>query len=242
MIGALLGGAAISGIAGYYSAKKARDAQLKALDEGRGYVNRSYSDAKSYQQPYAQLGLNDYNTLRDNVSSGKYDIAPEEYQDQGFNYDQNRDPGTQFRMQQGTNAINTNAATRGSGLSGATLKALAKYGSDLGSQEYGNAFNRYQQNRNFGYQNFNDSYNRRAAETGNRYNRQANLAGMGVGAANNLSSLASNYGNQMSNLSMQGGNSNAAGIMAQGQAIGNIGQNIQSIAPYIMAPYMSGGI
>lgn len=232
-------GSLVSGIAGYYSAKKAREAQRKALEEGRGYVTDAYNKGVDYQKPYSKNSESDYNRFRNDIQGGQYDIQSEEYNDKPFQYDQYSDPSTQFRMQQGTNAINTNAAARGSGLSGATLKALAKYGSDLGSQEYGNAYNRYNQDRGFGYNKFQDSYNRRAAETGNRYNRALGIVNTGLNATNNLSNLASNYGSQMSNLSMQGGNSQAAGIMAQGQAIGNFGQNIQSIAPYIMAPYTS---
>ena len=228
-------GSAISGIAGYYSAKQAREAQERAVAQGRTDVTDAYNKAQSYQQPYATGGAQDYQTLRDKVNSGAYNMAPQTYTDSGFNYNQNSDPGTQFRMQQGTNAINTSAAASGGGLSGATLKALSKYGSDLGSQEYQNAYNRYNTNRNFGYQNFTDSYNRQASEMGNQYNRAANLSNIGVGAANNLSNQATNYGSQMGNLAVQQGNAQSAGIMAQGNAIGNIGQNIGSIAPYIMA-------
>lgn len=52
------------------------------------------------------------------------------------------DPGYQFRLQQGVNAIDRSGAARGVRLSGAQTKALSDYGQATGSQEYGNYFNR----------------------------------------------------------------------------------------------------
>lgn len=47
-------------------------------------------------------------------------------------------PGYQFALQGGSDAINSNAAARGTFQSGATGKALAKYGSGLADQTYQN--------------------------------------------------------------------------------------------------------
>lgn len=47
-------------------------------------------------------------------------------------------PGYQFRLQQGTNALDRSAAARGLSLSGAQQKALSDYGQNAGSAEYGN--------------------------------------------------------------------------------------------------------
>jgi hypothetical protein len=64
-----------------------------------------------------------------------------------FDYNQNTDPGTQFRMKQGLDAMNATAAARGGLISGNALKAGQIYGQEMGSQEYGAAFNRYLSNR-----------------------------------------------------------------------------------------------
>ena len=45
-------------------------------------------------------------------------------------------------MQEGVNALDRSAASRGRTLSGAQDRAVTRYGSDLASQEFGNAFNR----------------------------------------------------------------------------------------------------
>ena len=57
------------------------------------------------------------------------------------------DPGYGFRMSEGMKALERSAAARGGLLSGATLKGVQRFGQDLASQEYTNAFNRYQAER-----------------------------------------------------------------------------------------------
>lgn len=54
------------------------------------------------------------------------------------------DPGYQFRLEQGNKGIEGSRAAVGGQLSGATLKALARYNQDFGSNEYGNVFDRFQ--------------------------------------------------------------------------------------------------
>jgi hypothetical protein len=58
-----------------------------------------------------------------------------------------QDPGYAFRLQQGQRALDASAAARGGLLSGGTGKALQRFGQEMGSQEYTNAFNRYQAER-----------------------------------------------------------------------------------------------
>lgn len=57
------------------------------------------------------------------------------------------DPGYQFRLAEGLKALDRSAAARGMLQSGAALKAAARYGQDYASNEYQNAFNRYQLER-----------------------------------------------------------------------------------------------
>lgn len=53
-----------------------------------------------------------------------------------------QDPGYQFRLQQGEEAINRAASARGGRLGGRTLKELGSFGQGLASQEFGNFANR----------------------------------------------------------------------------------------------------
>lgn len=87
------------------------------------------------------------------------------------------DPGYQFRMAEGQKAIERSAAARGGLNSGATLKALTRYGQDVGSQEYQNAYNRFNSDRD------------------RRFNRLASLAGVGQTANAQNATAGMNYAN-----------------------------------------------
>jgi hypothetical protein len=56
-----------------------------------------------------------------------------------------KDPGVQFRLDEGRRALEASAAARGGALSGPALAALQRQGQELSSQEYGNAWQRASQ-------------------------------------------------------------------------------------------------
>jgi hypothetical protein len=53
-----------------------------------------------------------------------------------------QEPGYQFRLEGGADALERSAAARGVHRTGGTLKDIAEYGQNFASQEYGNVFNR----------------------------------------------------------------------------------------------------
>jgi hypothetical protein len=134
-------------------------------------------------------------------------------------------------------------------LSGATQKALQRYGQGLANQTYGQAFNRYTNQRDYGanqaqagiqnWQNQNtfnlsnllgnranelNMYNAQNQQAGNQYNRMSDIAGVGQGAANQMSYAAGNFGTSLADLYGTMGANQAAGIMGQ-QAQRNQGLN-----------------
>ena len=76
---------------------------------------------------------------------GTAGLSPGELGTQQFNFQ--ADPGYGFRLSEGLKALERSAAARGGLMSGGTGKALQRYGQDLASQEYGNAFRRFQEER-----------------------------------------------------------------------------------------------
>lgn len=52
-------------------------------------------------------------------------------------------PGYGFAFKEGQRAVQTGAAARGTLLTGGTLKALARYGTGIADQLYGDTINRY---------------------------------------------------------------------------------------------------
>jgi hypothetical protein len=59
----------------------------------------------------------------------------------------NQDPGYAFSMSEGLKALDRTAAARGGALSGGAIKGALQYSQGLASQDYQNAFNRYQTQR-----------------------------------------------------------------------------------------------
>jgi hypothetical protein len=68
------------------------------------------------------------------------------------------DPGYQFRMNQGLDALERSAAARGMLRTGNTLKDIINYSQGLASTEYGNMFNRAAQAYGTNYQGLRDMY------------------------------------------------------------------------------------
>lgn len=112
-----------------------------------------------------------------------------------------KDPGYDFRLSEGEKGINRSLAARGGLFSGAAGKALSRYNQDFASNEYGNAYNRYNTNQ------------------GNKFNRLASLAGIGQSATNQIQQAGQNASNNISSNMIGSGNAQASGIMGIGNAI-----------------------
>lgn len=163
------------------------------------------------------------------------------------------DPGYAFRQAEGMKGINNSAAARGGVLSGAALKAASKYNQDFASNEYSNAYNRYQIDETGKYNRYMQDntaeynryqtdnagqFNRDVTNQTNAFNRLASIAGVGQTAANQMSANLMQSGNQISaNLlntanqigqnTIGAGNAAAAGQIGQANALtGAIGQGI----------------
>lgn len=109
----------------------------------------------------------------------------------------------QFALDQGQQGINRQAAASGNMLSGATLKALSRFGANTAAT-YGN-----------------DSYNRWNNDNTNQFNRLSGISGSGQQATNQIAASGQNYANQASNNLTALGNARGASAIAQGNAWGN---------------------
>lgn len=121
--------------------------------------------------------------------------------------DRDSDPvyqsGLQFGLDQGRDAINARAIAGGRYDSGATLKALTRFGNDYGSTKAEGSYNRFN------------------TDNTNIYNRLAGISGTGQTATNAISSAGQNMSNNVSELMTQGGNARAAGIVGGANAWNN---------------------
>ena len=125
-----------SSLLGARAASSAGKEQAGAMDRASELQYRQYQEDVARQKPFYDVGVN---ALPELVEASKY-----------RNFDMNQfqaDPGYAFRLKEGQQALDRQAAARGGLISGGALKAATRYGQEMGSQEYTNAFNRYQAER-----------------------------------------------------------------------------------------------
>jgi hypothetical protein len=279
---ALIGGMASSKASGEQarSAGEATQAQRDIADQQTALQREQYLKQLELNAPFREAGLTGTNMLLAQLQGGPYASAqfggvpgynPARAMENfrgvaGYDptsamrnfgaSDFQADPGYAFRLSEGMKALDRTAASRGGLLSGATLKGAQRYGSDLASQEYGNAYNRFQANRATQSQEYQNAFNRYQAERaaqeqnyGNAFNRfQAertntlaplqSLAGVGQSAtqqaqqasqnyATGATGALANYGNAQASNIIGAGNARASGYVGGANALtGGIGQGL----------------
>jgi hypothetical protein len=203
-----IGGALISSQGARSAAQTQADAAARATDAQRDIFERQVE----LQEPFREAGLKGQNRLMELLGLSEDKTAPGygKYASAEFGMDKfTADPGYAFRMSEGMKALERSAAARGGLLSGATLKGTQRFGQDLASTEFQNAFNRYQ-----------------AERTGTLNPYQA-LAGTAQTSANTLGQQAGAYGNAMASNIIGAGNAQAAGQIGQANAYSSaLGQGI----------------
>ena len=120
------------------------DAGIRAAEIQREIANatiaeqrRQYNRTEQLQKPWYTAGKNALNQLVP-LASNYTPFGMEQFE---------ADPGYSFRMDEGMKALERSAAARGGLLSGSAMKGIQRFGQGLASEEYTNAFNRYQTER-----------------------------------------------------------------------------------------------
>lgn len=185
-----------SAVIGAGASRQAAKSQERAAAESTAAQERMFAKQVELQEPFRKVGVN---ALPELVAASKYEpFTMAKYQ---------ADPGYGFRLREGMKALERSAAARGGLLSGATLRGVQEYGQDLASQEYTNAFNRYQ------------------AERAARLNPLQSLAGMSQTSANTLTGAAGQLGQNIGSNLMAGGAARASGYVGAANALtGGLGQ------------------
>jgi hypothetical protein len=204
-----IGGSALLGAGAAKSAAKTQAAatdragelQKETVDQQIALQREMFNKQMELQRPYQEAGVNALNKLQGMADYTMF--GPEQF---------TKDPGYGFRLAEGQKALDRQAAARGGLISGGALKAAQRYGQDMGSQEYSNAFNRYQLER--------------AAKLG----PYQSLAGVGQTAANTMGANAGQfganvgntlgaYGTNVGNLMTSGGAARASGYVGGANAL-----------------------
>jgi hypothetical protein len=185
--GATVGAALI----GANASSKAAKTQAGAADRSAQLQMDQFNRQVELQEPFREAGVNALNKLVP-LASEYTPFGMEQFQ---------ADPGYSFRMSEGMKGLERSAAARGGLLSGGMLKGIQRFGQNIASDEYTNAFNRYQTERNA------------------RLNPLQSLAGVGQTAAQQIGqagqTMASNVGEAM----QSGAAARASGYVGQTNAL-----------------------
>ena len=194
-----VGSAAISSRA----ASKAASAQTHAADQAAQVQREIFQKQTELQEPFRQAGITSQNELLRLLGLGGEAGTPG-YGSLGQPYTMEQlqmDPGYGFRLAEGEKALERMQAARGGLLSGSAIKAGQRYGQEMASQEYQNAFNRAQ------------------ALLGTRLGVLGSMYGAGQTAAQQVAGQAGQLGVNVGNLMTQGGQARASGYLGQANAL-----------------------
>ena len=162
-----------SALIGGSAAKSAARTQANAAQDAAAVQQNMFDTTSQYFQPYRQAGENALGTYGDQVGT-----------------EFTKTPGYEFGLQQGIDAVDASAASRGNLNSGATLKAVNQFGQDYATRNYDNWLNRV-----------------------------GGIMSTGQASAGQQAALGQNFANNQTNLLTQGANAQAAGTIGAANAI-----------------------
>jgi hypothetical protein len=195
-------------------AKKAARAQEQAAQRAENTQREMFERQIQLQEPFRQAGMTAQDQIMQLLGIGGdasmpgYGSLARPFGQQDFE----QDPGYAFRQAEGMRALERSAAARGNLLSGNTMKGIQRFGQDLASQEYGNAFNRFQ------------------IERAARLNPLQSLMGAGQSAANVMTGATGQAGQNIGQMQLGAGQARASGYVGSANALAGALQGIGSAA------------
>mgnify|MGYP001788250648 FL=1 len=162
-----------------HAAGKALGAQTDATNSANALQKYQYDTTRADYAPYRQAGTQAVGQMS-NLLANPNSIT--------------QDPGYQFGLDQGVQGVDRSAASKGSLYSGATLKALQRYGTDYGTTKLNDTFNRLGSVAQLGA-----SGTAGTAQAGSNYANQfgANTTGLGNAGAGNALYQGNVWGNAL---------------------------------------------
>lgn len=188
---AVAGATLVSGYMGSEAAGSAADVQAGAADRAADLQYKQFQESMAMQEPWRKAGEQALNKL--------IPLATE-YTPFGMQQFE-QDPGYAFRMSEGMKALERSAAARGGLLSGATLKGAQRFGQNLASDEYQNAFTRYQTERQ------------------SRLNPLQSLSGVGQTTAQQLGQSGMQMAQSVGDIQQSGAAARASGYVGGANAL-----------------------
>lgn len=204
---------AVSGIVGAIAGKKGADAQAGAARSAARVQENIFNQTRQDFAPARAAGNNALAALQYEIGIGsspsEITRGPDGFMAAGMPFKSvsqarqylrgqgisnyggfTETPGYQFRFDEGQKAIERSAAARGGMNSGATMKALTRFGQNIAADEYNNYLNRL-----------------------------SSVAGAGQVATSQVAQAGQNYATGAGNALMAGGRARASGYEAISQGV-----------------------
>lgn len=162
---------------GFYPALAA---EWQNIDPTRQRQLIDWKTAQEQQTRASQLsGVGNVNALRGDFMSELENIIGPAYQRPDFNFE--ADPGYQFRLDEGTKALQRGQLARGDFFSGGAMKELADFSQNTASNEFDRSFNRYLAGVDRDYAATQDRTGQRLGAWGQSFGNAAALENQGWG-------------------------------------------------------------
>lgn len=205
---AVIGGAVIGAGASMYSGSQQSAAAGKATNAQQGMYDQTVGKEAPFQQAGVQATgrLSELLGTSGNTGAAGYGSLTQPFT--GADYLANKDPGYDFQLDQGQNALQNSQAAQGGALSGAALKGLIGYNQGMASTGYNNAWNRWN------------------TQQTNTTQRLGSLAQLGQAAGSNSASGASTFAGGISNTITGAGNAAAASTVGAANALSSGAGNL----------------
>jgi hypothetical protein len=211
-----------SGVLGSNAAKDAAETQAQSARESAAVQKQMFDIQNKQQTGFRSAGQGALSQIGA-LGSGQYQTYDEAgnpvgdmqtgsgYLTKQFSpedFTAGMDPGYAFRLKMGQQQAMRQANLGGGALSGNSLAGLQDYTQGSASQEYGNAFNRFQTQR------------------GNIYNTLASIAGLGQTSLGQTGQAGTSAGANIGQAISNAGSAAAAGTIGSANAMGGSIQNL----------------
>lgn len=200
-MGWLAAATAVSGILGANAAENAAETQAAGQRESAAINKQMFDITNEQQRPYREAG---YTALSDIAGMKPYLTNQFTAED----FARNVDPGFAFRLKMGQEQAERLANKTGGFIGGNAYTGLQDYIQGQASQEYGNAFNRYQTQR------------------ANIYNTLASIAGLGQTSLGQTTQAGVQSGANIGSAIGNAASAQAAGTVGAANAIGGAAQGL----------------
>lgn len=210
------------------ASKTASAAQLQASQESNARIERQFQQMRTDLEPFRTAGVSAQNDLTQRMPGL---LTPIEFQRMN-QAELEQTPGYQFNLNQGLKAVQTSAAARGLGTSGAAMKGAARFATGLADSTYQQQFANSQQIFNNQQTNMSNAYSRLMGVVNSGQNAAAQTGASGLAAAQAQSNNSMGAANSIASNTIGAGNALAGSYMATGRAVSDAANTVGGALGY----------